>query len=61
MAKIEKLDKSAVARELGDYLTLTQIDGLMKRRQLLLDYVKELSKKNRRASGSLSLISRDRD
>ena len=46
MAKIEKLEKSAVARELGDYLTLTQIDGLMKRRQLLLDYIKELSKKN---------------
>jgi len=46
VAKIEKLDKSAVARELGDYLTLNQIDGLMKRRQLLLDYIKELSKKN---------------
>lgn len=42
---IEKLDKSAVEKKMGDYLTLSQIDGLMKRRQLLLDLVKELSKK----------------
>jgi hypothetical protein len=46
VAKIEKLDQSVVARELGNYLTLTQIDGVMKRRQLLLDYIKELSKMN---------------
>jgi hypothetical protein len=42
---IEELDKSAVQKKMGDYLTLSQIDGLMKRRQLLLDLVKELSKK----------------
>jgi len=46
MEKIERLDKSSVSKKLGDYLTLTQIDGLMKRRQLLLDLVAELSKKN---------------
>jgi antitoxin component HigA of HigAB toxin-antitoxin module len=45
VTKLEKLDKSAVEKHLGDYLTLTQIDGLMKRRQLLLDLVKELSQK----------------
>jgi len=45
VTKIEMLDKGAVEKNLGNYLTLTQIDGLMKRRQLLLDLVKELSKK----------------
>ena len=44
LSKIEKLEKPEVTRELGDYLTLTQIEGLMKRRQLMLDHVKELSK-----------------
>jgi hypothetical protein len=44
VAKIEKLDKSAVNKKLGNYLTLTQIDGLMKRRDLLVDYIKELTK-----------------
>jgi hypothetical protein len=44
LTKIEKLDKTAVTRELGDYLSLTQIEGLMKRRQLLLDHVKDLSR-----------------
>ena len=42
--KVKLLDKSTVERHLGDYLTLTQIDGLMKRRQLLLDLVAKLSK-----------------
>lgn len=45
LAKIEGLDRPTVERVLGDYLSLTQIDGIMKRRQLLLDVVKELSKK----------------
>jgi hypothetical protein len=44
IAKIEHLDKATVSKKLGDYLTLTQIDGLMKRRQLILDLVAELSK-----------------
>jgi hypothetical protein len=43
--KIEALSKSAVERNLGDYLSLTQIDGLMKRRQLVLDLIEDLSKK----------------
>jgi hypothetical protein len=43
--KIERLDKGTVEKHLGDYLSLTQMEGLMKRRQLLLDLVKELSKK----------------
>jgi hypothetical protein len=45
MTKIERLTKSDVTKKLGDYLTLTQIDGLMKRRQLLLDLVSENVKK----------------
>ena len=43
--KIEQLDRQAVEKHLGDYLSLTQIEGLMKRRQLLLDLIKELSAK----------------
>jgi hypothetical protein len=31
--------------EEGDYLSLTQIDGLMKRCQLVLNLIKELTKK----------------
>jgi hypothetical protein len=45
LERLQKLDKGAVQKHLGDYLTLSQIDGLMKRRQLLLDRVKELSQK----------------
>lgn len=45
VTKLEKLDKSAVNKKLGDYLTLTQIEGLMKRRDLLLDHIKELTKR----------------
>jgi hypothetical protein len=37
--KLEQLTKADVEKRLGDYLSLTQIDGLMKRRQLLLDLV----------------------
>jgi len=45
LTRIETLDKGAVEKNLGNYLTLSQLDGLMKRRQLLLDLVKELSMK----------------
>ena len=41
VAKIEALDEDIVGRRLGNYLTLTQINGVMKRRQLILDHVKE--------------------
>jgi hypothetical protein len=37
LEKIGGLNKSVLGDTLGDYLTLTQIDGLLKRRQLLLD------------------------
>lgn len=43
--KIERLDRSSVERNLGNYLSLTQMDGLMKRRQLVLDLINELTKK----------------
>jgi hypothetical protein len=43
--KLEQLTKSKVDQKLGDYLTLTQMDALMKRRQLLLDHVREQIKK----------------
>jgi hypothetical protein len=46
ISKVEKLDKSAVSKKLGDYLTLTQIEGLMKRRDLLLAHIKDLIKKS---------------
>ena len=42
--RLEQLTKSDVEKHLGDYLSLTQMDGLMKRRQLLLDRVQELIK-----------------
>ena len=41
MARIERLTKSELSKKLGDYLTLTQIDAIMKRRQLLLDLVNQ--------------------
>jgi Phosphatidylinositol 3- and 4-kinase len=44
LARIEQLNKSDVEKKLGDYLSLTQINGLLKRRQLLLDLVKDLEK-----------------
>jgi hypothetical protein len=43
--KLEQLTKSSVEDKLGDYLTLAQIDALMKRRQLLLDLVHDRVKK----------------
>ena len=43
--KVKLLNESTVEKQLGDYLSLTQIDGLMKRRQLLLDLIGELSKR----------------
>jgi hypothetical protein len=45
LAKIAELNKSVVQKELGDYLTPIQTDGLLKRRQLLLDLVADLAKK----------------
>jgi len=46
VTRLEKLDKSTVSKKLGNYLTLTQIDGLMKRRDLLLDHIKNLINKS---------------
>lgn len=45
IAKIEALTSSDLERTLGDYLTLQQMDAVMKRRQLILDRVKEQVKK----------------
>jgi hypothetical protein len=45
LSKIEALDKGTVEKHLGNYLSLAQIDGLMKRRQLLLDLVKDVTRK----------------
>jgi hypothetical protein len=44
LAKIKALNESAIGKKLGDYLTLVQIQGLMKRRQLILDRADELAK-----------------
>jgi hypothetical protein len=44
MEKVEKLNATVLGKELGDYLSLAQLDGLMKRRQLLLDRVREMVK-----------------
>jgi hypothetical protein len=44
MTRIEGLKKSDVWKKLGDYLSLAQLEGLMKRRQLLLDHATALSK-----------------
>ena len=44
MSRIERLTKGEVSKNLGDYLRLTQMDGLMKRRQLLLDFVANTAK-----------------
>jgi len=46
MSKIERLTKDEVSKNLGDYLRLTQMDGLMKRRQLLLDFVAKTVKES---------------
>ena len=43
--RIEQLSKPGVEKKLLDYLSRTQIDGLMKRRQLLIDHAQELAKK----------------
>jgi hypothetical protein len=45
LAKIKELNKSVLEKKLGDYLSLTQIDGLLKRRQLILDRAEEMTKK----------------
>jgi hypothetical protein len=44
MEKIEQLNRDVLGEKLGDYLTLTQIDGLLKRRQLLLDLADQRAK-----------------
>lgn len=44
LAKIKALNESTVGKKLGDYLSLSQIQGLMKRRQLLLDRADELAR-----------------
>jgi hypothetical protein len=44
ITRVEQLNKSDINKKLGDYLSLTQIEGLLKRRQLLLDLVKDLTK-----------------
>jgi hypothetical protein len=43
--KVKLLDQPTVEKHLGNYLNLSQIDGLMKRRQLLLALVEDLSRK----------------
>jgi hypothetical protein len=44
LAKIQTLNQAAIGKKLGDYLTLSQIDGLIKRRQLILDRAREMAK-----------------
>lgn len=46
MEKIKGLNESMLGKRLGDYLSLTQIRGLMKRRQLLIDRADELVKQS---------------
>ena len=43
--RIEQLSSSVVEKKLLDYLSRKQVDGLMKRRQLLLDHANELARK----------------
>jgi hypothetical protein len=45
MDKIKALNESVLGKKLGDYLTLSQLQGLLKRRQLILDRADELTKK----------------
>ena len=52
LKKIEELDESALGKALGDYLTLAQLEGIMRRRQLILDHVSDLIKK----SGELAVF-----
>src|SRR6185503_447055 len=37
LAKIKELKQSVIEKKLGDYLSLSQMQGLLKRRQLILD------------------------
>jgi hypothetical protein len=50
MEKVEQLTASKLGKELGDYLTLTQLNGVMKRRQLLLDLVRQRVKESGEAA-----------
>jgi hypothetical protein len=45
LEKIKALNESALGKKLGDYLSLSQLQGLYKRRQLILDRADELAKK----------------
>jgi hypothetical protein len=44
IAKLETLSKSNVERRLGDFLSLQQMNGLMKRRDLIVARAKELAR-----------------
>ncbi len=44
LEKIKALNESVLEKKLGDYLSLSQIRGLMKRRQMILDRADELAK-----------------
>jgi len=44
LEKVKALNESTIGKKLGDYLSLVQIQGLMKRRQLILDRADELAK-----------------
>jgi hypothetical protein len=41
VTKIEQLNSNMLGKALGNYLTLTQLEAIMKRRQLILDRVRE--------------------
>jgi len=46
LAKIEGLNESMLGKNLGNYLSLVQLNGLMKRRQLILDLARDLAKQS---------------
>ena len=45
LARIKDLNQAAIGKKLGDYISLSQIQGLLKRRQLILDRADEMVKK----------------
>jgi hypothetical protein len=45
LAKIRELNESVLGKKLGDYVSLSQIQGLMKRRQIILDLAEEMARK----------------
>jgi hypothetical protein len=44
LSKIQSLNEKEIGKKLGNYLSLTQIQGLMKRRQLVLDRAEAMAK-----------------